>query len=301
MPQAPEICNHWPGLLFAALMGLVMPVEAGELIRLYPGPAPGSEDWNHAERAYFSEIFSTEVLTNVSTPSIEVFLPDPAAASGAAVVIAPGGGFHALSIESEGRDVARWLNVRGVAAFVLRYRLVPGGQDPVAEMLAKSPGQTRQDMARIVPLAGADGHRAMQLVRDRAEEFGVDPNRVGFMGFSAGGAVATLVGTSYPANGRPVFLAPIYAGIGTIAETEVPKDAPPMFLAAASDDQLGLAQDSVRLYEKWLAAGKSVELHLYANGGHGFGMRQQKLPSDSWIDRFGDWLQAGGFLVSDSG
>lgn len=292
--------NRWAGLLFTILMGLVMAVEAGELIRLYPGPAPGSEDWNHAERAYFSEIFNTEVLTNVSTPSIEVFLPDPAAASGAAVVIAPGGGFHALSIESEGNEVARWLNARGVAAFVLRYRLVPGGEDPVAEMLAKSPEQSRQDMAGIAPLAGADGQRAMQLVLARAEEFGVDPNRVGFMGFSAGGAVATLVGTSYPANGRPAFLAPIYAGIGMIAETEVPKDAPPMFLVAASDDQLGLAQDSVRLYEKWLAAGKPVELHLYANGGHGFGMREQNLPSDSWIDRFGDWLEAGGFLAASS-
>lgn len=292
--------NRWAGLLFTILMGLVMAVEAGELFRLYPGPAPGSEDWNHAERAYFSEIFNTEVLTNVSTPSIEAFLPDPAAATGAAVVIAPGGGFHALSIESEGNEVARWLNARGVAAFVLRYRLVPGGEDPVAEMLAKSPEQSRQDMAGIAPLAGADGQRAMHLVLARAEEFGVDPNRVGFMGFSAGGAVATLVGTSYPANGRPAFLAPIYAGIGMIAETEVPEDAPPMFLVAASDDQLGLAQDSVRLYEKWLAAGKPVELHLYANGGHGFGMREQNLPSDSWIDRFGDWLEAGGFLAASS-
>ncbi len=279
-------------------MAYIMPADTGDRLPLYPGPAPGSEQWQHEEQAYFSEIFATEVVTNVTTPTLDVFLPESAtAATAAAVVIAPGGGFHALSINSEGNDVARWLNARGVAAFVLRYRLVPGGEDPVAEMLAKRPDETREDMARIAPLAGADGLAAMALVRARAGDFGVDADRVGFMGFSAGGAVATLVGTQYSAAARPAFLAPIYAGVGMIEQADVPADAPPMFLVAASDDQLGLAEDSVRLYEKWRSAGKSAELHLYTRGGHGFGMRTQKLPSDSWIERFGDWLAAEGFLA----
>jgi len=247
------------------------------------------------EREYFSEIFNTEVVTNVTDPSLEVFLP--ARGNGTAVIIAPGGGFHALSINSEGNDVAAWLNARGVTAFVLRYRLVPSGADAVAEMVAKQPEQMRADMARIRPLAGADGLAAMRLVRSRAAEFGIDPARVGFMGFSAGGAVTMSVALDYDDETRPAFLAPVYAGAGAFDGKTVPENAPPMFLVAASDDQLGLAVDSVKIYQQWLAARKLVEMHLYASGGHGFGMRHQGLPSDTWIDRFGEWLAASGFLT----
>lgn len=274
---------------------LTMTAEAGERLRLYPGVAPVSADWTHDEREYFSEIFNTEVVTNVSEPSLEVFRPERG--NGTAVVIAPGGGFHALSINSEGNDVAAWLTERGVTAFVLRYRLVPSAEDAVAEMIGKSPESMRADMARIAPLAGADGLEAMRLVRSRAREFGIDPGRVGFMGFSAGGAVALHVALNYEDDSRPAFLAPIYAGAGEFRALQVPANAPPLFLVAASDDQLGLAVDSVRIYEQWLAAGKPVEMHLYAGGGHGFGMRKQGLPADTWIDRFGEWLAASGFLA----
>lgn len=273
-----------------------LPLIAGERLPLYPGPAPGSEDWSHDEHTYFSSIFDTEVVTNVAIPSLEVFLPDGGIATRTGVVIAPGGGFHALSINSEGNDVAAWLNARGVAAFVLRYRLVPGGDDVVAELVAKSPEQARADMARIAPLAGADGLQAMRLVRERAHEFGIDPERLGFMGFSAGGAVTAAVGFSYDAGTRPAFLAPIYASTRMLGDAPVPDDAPPLFLVAASNDQLDLAPDSLTLYRQWLDAGKPVEMHLYATGGHGFGMRRQNLPSDTWIERFGDWLEALGYL-----
>ena len=164
---------------------------AEERIRIYDGAAPGSEDWTHEELAYFSEIFNTEVVTNVAVPTLAPFLPGNG--DGTAVVIAPGGGFHALSINSEGNDVARWLSERGVAAFVLRYRTVPSGEDAVAELVKKAPERARADMARIAPLAGADGLAAMRLIRGRAREFGIDPARVGFMGFSAGGAVTMAV------------------------------------------------------------------------------------------------------------
>jgi len=264
-----------------------------EVIPLYPGAAPGSESWNHDEQAYFSEIFNTEVVTNVSQPSLTAFLPE--AGNGAAVIIAPGGGFHALSINSEGNDVARWLNEHGVAAFVLRYRLVPTEGEAVAEMMRKPQQQTRADMDSVVPLAGADGLAALRLVRSRADEFGIDPERLGFMGFSAGGAVAIVTATQYDASSRPAFVAPIYAGGNDMGSLIVPADAPPLFIAAATDDQLGLATTSIVLYNKWLDAKKPVELHMYASGGHGFGMRRQDLPSDSWIDRFGEWLTAAGF------
>jgi acetyl esterase/lipase len=273
-----------------------MSAEGGGRIFLYEGEAPGSERWTASERAYHSDIFDTAVVTNVSRPSLEVFLPVDG--NGASVVIAPGGGFHALSIDSEGNDVARWLNDRGVAAFVLRYRLVPGGEDSVAEMVRKAPEEARRDMAAVAPLAGADGLRAMALVRSRARGFGIDPGRVGFMGFSAGGTVALHVALNFEPDSRPAFVAPIYASTRALESVAVPPDAPPAFLVAASDDQLGLAADSIRIYEEWRAAGLPVELHMYALGGHGFGMRTQNLPSDSWIDRFGDWLLASGFTGS---
>jgi acetyl esterase/lipase len=116
------------------------------------------------------------------------------------------------------------------------------------------------------------------------------------MGFSAGGTVTAAVAFSHAAESKPDFVAPIYAYMGAVKETEVPKDAGPMFVAAASDDQLGLAPDSINVYGKWLAARKPVELHMYSKGGHGFGMRKQNLPSDRWIDRFGEWLELQGFL-----
>lgn len=272
---------------------LAMPAESGERVFLYPGGAPGGDQNGRQERTYHSEIFNTAVVTNVSRPSFEVFLPE--AGNGAAVVVAPGGGFHALSIDSEGNDVARWLNERGVAAFVLRYRLVAGGEDPVAELVGKTPEEASRDMAAVAPLAGADGLRAMTLIRAQAEGFGIDPNRLGFMGFSAGGTVAMHVALNFSPDSRPAFVAPIYASMRSLEAAAVPENAPPAFLVAASDDQLGLAADSIRIYEHWLTAGLPVELHMYAAGGHGFGMRRQNLPADSWIERFGDWLLASGF------
>ena len=265
-----------------------------ESIKLYDGAPPGSESWNHEEKAYYSDIFATEVVTNVSQPSITPFIPHNG--NGATVIIAPGGGFHALSINSEGNDVASWLNKRGIAAFVLRYRLVPSGEDAVAELMRKSPEQARADMAQIAPMAGADGLRALELIHARADEFGVDVNRLGFMGFSAGGAVAVTTATGYSSHNRPAFVAPVYASVAAPADLNVPEDAPPLFLVAATDDQLGLAKDSVTLYNNWLNAGKSVEMHLFAAGGHGFGMRTQNLPADDWIRLFADWLDDQGFL-----
>ena len=264
-------------------------LTAGEPMLLDGSPAPSAEA--RGEQEYFSEIFGTEVVTNVTVPTLTAFLPDPDSATGIGVIIAPGGGYHALSINSEGNDVARWLSGRGIAAFVLRYRLVQGGDDVVAELVGKSQDQAGRDMAAVAPLAGADGLAAMRLVRSRSGEFGVDPERIGFMGFSAGGGVTLHVAHHYDAGARPAFVAPIYAAARWLQGAELPEDAPPAFILAATDDQLGLAKDSITLYERWTKAGKAAELHVYARGGHGFGMRQQEAPSDHWIDRFGDWLR----------
>lgn len=285
-----------------ALIGLLLvlsgSVNAQKVIRLYPGAAPGSESWKHQEKEYFSQIWNTQVVTNVAHPTLTVYLPDPAIANGTSVIICPGGGFHALSINSEGIDVAKWLTARGVAAFVLKYRLVPTGEDGVREMMQKVTNRQKmdEDNRALVPLAVADGLAAVRYVRKHASEFGISPTRIGLMGFSAGGTVTASVAFGYTAESRPDFVAPVYAYMGAVKETSVPTDAPPMFVVAATDDQLGLAIDSINLYSKWLAAKKPVEVHIYSKGGHGFGMRKQNLPSDQWIDRFGDWLGTQGLL-----
>ena len=272
-------------------------IDAGatdEPIPLYEGDAPGSEGWADAERQYFSTLWATEVVTNVAVPTLVPVRPagEP---NGVAVIVAPGGAFYGLSIDSEGFGVAERLAAVGVTTFVLKYRLVQGGDDPVAELNAKmeaGDASVLDDMAAAAALAGADGQAAVRLVRERAAEFGVDPERVGFMGFSAGGNVALRAAYSSDARSRPSWLAPIYALNLGVDLDDLPEGSGPMFLVVATDDTLGLATDSIALYQRWRLARLPVELHAYARGGHGFGMRTQELPSDTWIDRFVDWLDS---------
>lgn len=284
--------------LFATLL-ITISASAQEVIRLYDGPAPGTEEWNHEEKEYFSPIFGNQVVTNVVNPTLTVFRPDEGKANGAALIIAPGGGFHALSIDSEGNDVARRLNEEGVTCFVLRYRLVPTGEDGVKEMMMKigKPDEIQAAMMEVAPHSGADGLRAVEYVRENAKQFGIDPTRIGFIGFSAGGNVTVQVALLGKSESRADFVAPIYAAQGGLEDIPTPKNAPPAFILAASDDQLGLAQDSIDIYQRWLDAKRPVELHMYARGGHGFGMKEQGLPSDAWAARFIEWLQQQGFLA----
>jgi acetyl esterase/lipase len=257
---------------------------AMDAIELYDGPAPGSEDWTHDEQRYFSEALDTEVITNVSAPTITPVLPSPGTGNGAAVIIAPGGGYHVLSIQSEGFQVAERLAAHGIAAFVLTYRLMPCEDDAVVEMMRKATGDLEAmfvDMNRIAPLAAADAEAAVRLVRSRADDFGVDAGRVGFMGFSAGGNVTVRVALTDDPAARPDFVAPIYATLSGVDLGAAPEGSGPMFLVAATDDELGLARDSIALYDAWRRARLPVEAHMYARGGHGFGMRTQHLPSDT--------------------
>jgi acetyl esterase/lipase len=271
---------------------------AQEVIPLYPGTAPGSTAENYPEKEYFSKIWNTEVVANVTKPSLTVFKPSPELKNGTAVVICPGGGFMALSISSEGTDVAKYLTARGVTAFVLKYRLAHTGEDATEEFTALYADRQKfqEKVGKIIPLAVADGLAAVTYVRQHASEWGVSPERVGIIGFSAGGRVTAGVAFHYLPEGRPAFVAPIYAGGEISKDVPVPVDAPPMFIAAATDDSLGLAPQSVALYERWTSAHKSAELHMYAKGGHGFGMRKHNLPTDHWIDRLADWLEFQGWL-----
>ncbi len=192
-------------VILTALFSVGLPhAHAQDVISVYPGAAPGSEKWTHEEKEYFSPLFNTQVVTNVVKPTLTKFAPTAESSNGTAVVICPGGGFHALSINSEGVDVAKWLNEKGVTGFVLKYRLVPTGKDGVVEMLGKGREKVEEDMRSVFELAAADGAAAVKYVRDHAEELGVNPKRVGLMGFSAGGSVTTAVALHYSPRRAPI-------------------------------------------------------------------------------------------------
>jgi acetyl esterase/lipase len=268
-----------------------------KLIRLYDGPAPGSEKWKQTEQESRTNLWQTRIAFNVVNPTLTVFQPAAGHANGTAVIICPGGAFFALSMDSEGFDVAHWLTQKGVTCFVLKYRLVEcQTDDPTTEVMTRGP--LDPIVAPIVKLALADGNAAIGYVRQHAADYDVNPDRIGIIGFSAGGTVAVSVAINYTAATRPNFVAPIYPDFAwAIKGNGVPTDAPPAFVAAASDDQLGLTPQSIQIYQAWIAAGKSAELHLFAKGGHGFGMRQQHLPSDLWIQIFANWLDMQGLLT----
>ena len=286
-------------LRMLCLVVFVAPLGAAqEVIPLYAGTALGSTQENYPEKEYFSKSWNTQVVANVTKPTLTVFKPAAELRNGTAVVICPGGGFMALSINSEGNDVAKYLVAKGVTAFVLKYRLAHTGEDATQEFTALFADRKKfqEILDKVVPLSIADGSAAVSYVRQHASEWGVSTDRVGIIGFSAGGTVAAGVALGYAPDGRPAFAALIYAAGSRFKDSSVPVDAPPVFIAAATDDNLGLAPDSVALYEKWTSAHKPAELHMYAKGGHGFGMRKQNLPADHWIDRFADWMELQGWL-----
>lgn len=286
-------------MLFLLFSVTVVVNAQQRIIDLYNGAAPGSESWTWSEAENDNNGWQTKVVYNVSKPTLTVFQPPKGKANGTAIVIAPGGAFHALSINSEGYDVAKWLAEKGVTCFVLKYRLARSfTTDPVKEVTAKW-GKKEFDEANaaIIPMAIADGREAISYVRKHADEFDVVPNRIGIMGFSAGGTVASGTLFGYTRENRPDFAAPVYPFFPKEMIGAVAKDAPPLFILAASNDGLALAPHSVNLYSAWLNAKKDVEIHMYARGDHGFGMKTQNLPTDKWIERFTEWLGVQGLLA----
>ncbi|MBN1506246.1 MAG: alpha/beta hydrolase [Sedimentisphaerales bacterium] len=278
------------------VLGAVAHAAGEKVVSLYDGLAPGSEDWKHTEQQVKTAPGTPRMIFNVAKPTLTVFEPQAGAANGTAVVICPGGAFCMLAIDHEGYDVARYLTTKGVTCFVLKYRLLQcETENPMRE--AGSGGNFVEKVAPIIKLALADALAAMAHVRTHAKDYGVDPDRIGIMGFSAGGAVAASVAYNYTAQTRPAFVAFVYGAHDLAIKGDgVRGDAPPLFVAAATDDQFGVAPQSVAIYQAWVAAKKPAELHLYAKGGHGFGMNKQNLPCDTWADRFADCLQMQGLL-----
>lgn len=253
-------------------------------IPLWTGVAPGSEGKSGDEVVEKSASGELRV-TNVHRPSLTPYLPATSAATGVAVLVIPGGGHRQLVMTHEGYNVAEWLRGRGIAAFVLKHRL------------AREPGSTY----RIDVEALADAKRAMRMIRSRASEWGIDPARVGAMGFSAGGELVAMVATrdvkGDPAaadpidreSARPDFQALIYPG----RSGDIRPDAQtsPAFLAAAYDDRQDIAEGLAEVYLRMKRAGVPAELHMYGSGGHGFGVRATNTrPVGQWLVRFEEWL-----------
>ncbi|HTV01783.1 MAG TPA: alpha/beta hydrolase [Luteitalea sp.] len=268
-------------LLLAARVAVAQP--AAEL-PLWTGTAPGSEGKTGDEVVETSQSGERRI-TNVHRPSITPYLPEKGKATGVAVLVIPGGGHRQLVITHEGDNPAAWLRERGIAAFVLKHRL------------AREPNSTY----RIDVEALADAARAMRTIRSRAKEWGIDPSKIGAMGFSAGGELVAMVATRDVAgnasasdpiereSARPDFQALIYPGrSGDIQPTATTS---PAFLAAAYDDRQDISEGLAEVYLRMKRAGVPAELHIYGSGGHGFGVRAtNQRPVGQWLQRFLEWL-----------
>ncbi len=281
-------------LLVAIAAAFAFPAAA-QTFDVWPGAAPGSEHAAQVEAVSPFPGGRLDVVRNVTRPTLEVFRPAPGTATGAAVVIAPGGGFRYLTMQAEGRDVAQALAAHGVTAFVLKYRTLETPADDRAHWrdfflfmaeAARSNGAFNLDDASA--LGVADGLQALKVVRERAVDWDVNPDQVGMIGFSAGARVTAGALLSSDPAARPAFAGLIYGA--SFNDAPLPADLPPVFLAVAGDDKLA-APTVLNFYQAAIRNGAQPELHIYANGGHGFGMNKQGKSSDFWIDDLLNWLE----------
>ncbi|WP_210465370.1 alpha/beta hydrolase [Rufibacter roseolus] len=286
--------------------GTIYPLKAPAEPKAIPLGTGGVEG-QKAPETWFKQ-WGDPMARNISTATLTPFLPAPGKANGTAVIVAPGGGYRWLSMGNEGWEVAQALADKGIAAFVLKYRLHPTPEtledfkawmdrprnapapapsaSASASTTATPPSMPQLDLSNQLE----DAEAAYAMILKRSKEWGVDTNRIGMIGFSAGAGL-TLHSTLNSKTMKLAFIGPIYGGMGPV---EVPKNAPPMFNAIASDDFLFRGQFGV--VDSWFKAGIPVEFHLYQNGGHGFGLGNPDKTSNRWFDAFIYWLEVNKFL-----
>lgn len=305
----PAILSLLLGLAVSAMAqdGTIYPLDAPAEPKAIP-LGTGGVDNQPAKESWFRQ-WGDPMARNITTATLTPFLPEPGKANGAAVIVAPGGGYRWLSMGNEGWEVAEALAKKGIAAFVLKYRLIPTPESledfkawmnrprtapaPSADTArgAATPRPPQQDLSNQL----ADAEAAYAMIVKRAKEWGVDTKRIGMIGFSAGAGL-TMHATLHSKTMQLAFIGPIYGGMGPV---EVPKNAPPMFNVIASDDFLFRGQFGV--IDSWFKAGRPVEFHLYQNGGHGFGLGNPNRTSNRWFDAFTHWLDVNKFLVAKQG
>ena len=287
--------SYNPATMALTLIALLTAVslfaaEPPASIPLWPAGAPGSEGKTASEVVATAENGEQRV-SSIHNPSITPYLPPREKATGAAILVVPGGGHRLLAITHEGYNVAEWLAARGIAAFVLKHRL------------AREEGSTY----RIEIEAFADAQRAMRLIRSRAAEWHIDPSRVGALGFSAGGELVNQISTRVDGGSaesadhvdrqrfKPDFQALIYPGRS--GDIQPVKDSPPAFLACAYNDRTDISEGLAEAYLRFKRAGVPAELHIYGTGGHGFGLRTSSTrPVGAWNARFEEWLADRGVI-----
>ena len=289
------------GLVFAALAQAQMPTPIPATAPAQPDALPlypqerdtsASEQWMRVGQDY--------LVRNVTRPTLTPVLPAAGHATGAAVVVAPGGAFMMLSMQHEGWSVAHALAAEGIAAFVLKYRLnatpadhgafLQYANDRMGHVAHLGPNDPMPDVSE--PRATEDALAAIHLVRAKAKEWGVDASRVGLMGFSAGAMTALNAGLAANTSDRPAFIAPIYP---PMLARQVPADAPALFVAIALDDEL-FGRQGFALIDSWHRANRPVELHAYEHGGHGFGLGRPGTTSTLVLQEFVAWLRSNGEL-----
>jgi len=279
-------------------------VRVLDQIRLYDGASPGME------RSY-NEILENGVAKNVCIPTLTAYLPDPARATGSAMIVCPGGAYISLEMDNEGSEVAKWLADKGIAAFVLKYRTRFLGDTPeeiqkkTMEVFAKlfgpaasasTPSLSRfgEDEECVAVQRGyEDGLRAMEILKTKASEYGINPDKIGIMGFSAGAVVAMNVGMNHSKETAPALVAPIY--LGWVDPVSVPDDAAPLYLASPQNDMFPASMPQ-GIYNAWTDKHIPAEIHTYTGVSHGFGMRNGGYTSDGWIEGLYRFMKYVGFV-----
>jgi acetyl esterase/lipase len=290
------------------------PPPPGTEVKLWPGKAPGTERWT-VQEVTTTSASGDRVISNVSDPTLAIYLPEPGVANGTAVVLAPGGALRVLGYDSDGVKVAKWLNARGIAAFVLKYRTLqqaapvntpraqPAGAPPPATARAApaprqelvirnanaNPEPDNAALTEVLQMALADAQAAIRLVRGNAAAWRIDPTRIGIMGFSAGGGVAVSAALAPRTDASPDFLISLYGP--ALVDVNVPEHAPPLFIAVGAT-HFNVTNGCLALFSAWKAAGKPAEIHIYDQVSGGFSLTPRGLPVDGWAERVHEWLVA---------
>lgn len=298
--------------IFVSLVTIIcylLPAKNQEIIKLYEGVPPGNDNIVIEEKITKANDGSISSISEVTIPTITAYLPASPKATGTAVLILPGGALHFLSWDMEGVKLAKWLNEKGIAAFILKYRLqtinmrraTPSAGAPLrvavyeSGKLANANANPLKDSvsARVLKMASEDTRQAIRLIKANATKWNINPGKIGCIGFSAGGGVEISAAiNNIDKSSMPTFIATIYGP--ALEDVIVPNPAPPLFIATCAD-HMNVAAGCLALFEAWKKAGSEAEIHIYGKGKGGFGMIKQNQPSDEWVNSFYSWLISEGF------